>query len=483
MNTSITKGTVMVLVSFCFFCFNKSIAQTKPLIPNISWKQSLALKYNNYLFHQIHQQADTIVILASGKKDKYLITLIKTNGVFHMTEETISKPIGQYVFWAGYLNNQYFEITEKQRTINEDELFLRFPNKDSFVSLFSYRSDYLQRANFKFRADSNHLYLAFKPPGRNKDSTSIYILTIDSLMQLKYDTLHLPYEIDLVEIEQFEAKVDHFFFIIRRYQNNKIEKRQFKRNYQYEEIAFYPDKDTLLKNNMQLEEYLYYPQIRYYSKHHQTVGLYGNKTDNRAKGIYIYKHQSHKNYHIPFDGISIKKTRKPFYPFKPKQIAGLHPDMLLSHDSGTTYYLEQYFLTAVSGSAGNATYNFHYNHLIALSLDNKTENPTFSILPKYQKTYNDFGQISSYKLLTLNQEKWLFINSHKKYVQQPYKTPNTNKLEFSYLVNVYNFKEIIPIPADKKLSILTDLIIKNENNTYTVFGFKKGKLWIGEFSY
>lgn len=474
----------LVSLLFIYFCSaHESKAQTKPLIPNISWKQSLELKSNNYVFHQTHQQGDTTLILASGKKNKYLITLVQSNGVYHINEETISKPTGQYVFWAGYHSNQYFEITEKQRTINEDEMYLRFPKKDSFVSLFSYRSDYLQRANFKFRTDHNNLYLAFKPPGRNKDSTTIYILTIDSSMHLKYDTLQLKYDLDLVDIEQFEAKDAHFFFIIRRYQNNNIEKRQFKRNYFYEEISFYPANKSSIRHDMQLETYLYYPHIRYFAKHHQTVGLYGKKIDNRAKGVYIYKHATHKHYHIPFDANILKKSRKPYYPFKSKQIPGLFPDMLLSNDSGATYYLEQYYLTAVSGSAGNATYNFHYNHIIALSLDDETKNPQFSILPKYQKTFNDYGQISSYKLLSLNNEHWLLINSHKKYLRQPYKTPNTNKLQFSYLVNVTNFKEIIPIPANQSISILTDLTTKKENKAYTVFGYKKGNLWIGELTY
>jgi hypothetical protein len=479
----LSQGIILLLLVIGLSYPQKIIAQSNPLIPNISWKQSLELKKDNYVFYQIHQDGDTSVILAAGKRDKYILRLVKVNDKYQMVQETMTKPIGQYVFWAGYHNHQYIEITEKQRTINEDELYLHFPKKDTFVTLFSYRSDYQHRANFIFRSDINHLYLAFKPPGRNKDSATIYILSIDSLMRLKYDTLHLGYNIDLVEIDQFEVKEDHYFFVLRRYYNNKIEKRQFKRNYNYEEISFNPSKNSILINDMQLEESLYYPHIKYFPKHHQTVGMYSKKTENKAIGIYIFEHPTHKSYHIPFDSYTIKKTRKPFNPFKPRQIPGLFPDMILNQDSGVNYYFEQYYLTAVAGSAGNATYNFHYNHLIVLSLDSNASKPNFSILPKYQKTYNDYGQISSYKLLTINKERWLFFNSHKKYIQKEYKTPNTNKIEFSYLINATNFKEIIPVTSNNKIAVLTDLIIKNKDKTYTVFGYKKGNLWIGEFTY
>ena len=85
--------------------------------------------------------------------------------------------------------------------------------------------------------------------------------------------------------------------------------------------------------------------------------------------------------------------------------------------------------------------------------------------------------------MNINREQWLLINAHKNYLKKPYKTPYTNKLEFGYLVSAATFKTIIPVNSNKKIAVLTDLILQNNNNTFTVFGYKKGELWIGELSY
>lgn len=469
-------------VSLLSLTFN-ALAQNNPLNPKIEWSQSFQLKKDQYIFHQIKKSQDTVEILASGKKDKYLITLVNDSNTYLLKQNKMAKPAGHFVYWAGYYNQQYIEITEKQRTISEDELFLRLPNKDTFISLFHYRSDYQKPAQFLFQSDANHIYLALKPPGRNNDSTSIFILTIDSLLQLKYDTLGLHFHNDLVTLDQFEIKKDHFFFILKNYQTNKIEKRQFKRNYTFDEIKFYPMSKKTLVQPLALEKYFYYPQMRYFANYHQTVGLYSKTTDNKALGLYIYSHNYNKSYHIPFDTSIIKRTRKPHTIIKHNYIPGLFPDLIVSNDSNFTYYFEQYYITAVSGSATNATYNFHYNHLVSVTLSKDFSKPIFNTLPKYQKSYNDFGQFSSYKILKIYNEKWFFINSNKNYLQQPNKTTIINPLKYSYIINTLNYSEIIPVSANRKLPPLTELIIKDSEKSYVLFSYEKGKLWIGKLNY
>jgi hypothetical protein len=458
-----------ILVVFILFgarLFGQSIT------PNIHWLDSFKLPKDDYFFHKVSRSDSGTHIEAEGKKHYY--SFLVQDG--KLIREMHPKAKREYWLYQGQGAYGLRFIARKHVEKNIHQIFLKEENAKE-IGVFTFKENPERPSTIEIIESDSIVHVILLPSGKFNDSAQIMHAAITPRGEISRHYYALGELSRLTEITQVHFKSDQAEFLIKSYRINKIEKRGFNRNYQCKIIRIELSNAESSSFQIPLIDSFFYPKIKYAPELNEIYGVYGLNTGNKALGMFIVNLIDTTIIHYPFDKQTVLRSKKKIEPWKRNSIYSLHPDMVLKQGENHLYFFEQYFVKLVGGPAENPIFNFNYNHVIVAN-KSVTGQVVFNVIPKYQKTFNDQGQISSYQVLNGKNSSYVVFNSGLKYQKHPYRTYGSQELKYLYALSL-NQIDINKVMQIDHNPLLSALMIFEGKGQYRVFSYRKRMLRTG----
>lgn len=445
--------------------------------PSLNWTDSFQLPKDVYIFQKMSRSDSALHIEAVGKKNYYSFT-IKNN---ELTEKQF--PIEKKEFWLyqgqGAFGSRF--ISRKHLEKNIHQIFLKEENA-SPIEIFVFKETAEGNADVQVVESDSLLHVILIASGKFYDSAAIMhaIITPDGEVTRYIHPLNQLSR--LTAIVQTRIENNRIDFLIKSYQINRIEKRAFQRNYSYRLHSIDLSSSMATEIILPLNDSFFYPKIRYFSKDAQLFGTYGKYPDNRTEGVFVFDVKDQKLRHFPFDQNTIHKTRKKAEIWKLNRVYSLHPDMIYEVNGQKYYFLEQFYVKLVGGPVEKPLFHLFYNNVILMTVSPITGKATFNVLPKYQKTFNDNGQISSYLLLKSENRSGVVFNSGSKYLKNKRKTYAFHRIRNTYWSELPKESQQFSFVKISNDPILTQLALSRGGGKYDVVSYRKRIIKIGILS-
>lgn len=440
--------------------------------PVLEWNDSFRLEKDHYIFHRMSASDTALYIEAEGNKNFYSFTL--QNGQLYKKVQPKSK--NETWLYQGQGAYGLRIITRKHLTRNLHQVIYKEDNS-SEIEIFTFKESGELKSNIQIIDADSMVHVLVIPAGKFSDSARILHASITPTGEINRHQHGLGQLSRLTEVIQFNVHHHEAEFLLKSYRINKIEKRAFSRNYQYQLLQIDLPKATSNWFTLPLLDSLYYPKIKYSPSAKEFFGTYGHHPSNKVKGIFTVKWGDSLMNHYPFDPMTIKSSRRKTEFWRQKQILALHPDMIWTHGYNRYYFFEQFYIKMVGGSVNNPFLNFYYNNLIIGLGSSNSLKMKFLVIPKYQKTFHDFGQFSSYQVLKSPTGFGILFNSSPMYLQRPFRMYNNQQIRNSYFSWLStDTDQIIKLGNDP---ILTGMIISSGPGVYKILSYRKNQLKSG----
>lgn len=458
-----------ILVVFILFgtrLFGQAVA------PNIHWLDSFKLPKDDYFFHKVSRSDSGTHIEAEGKKHYY--SFLVQDG--KLIRQMHPKAKREYWLYQGQGAHGLRFIAQKHVEKNIHQIFLKEENAKE-IEVFTFKENPERPSTIEIIESDSIVHVILVPSGKFNESAQIMHAAITPQGEITRYNYALGELRRLTEIIQVHFKADQAEFLIKSYRINKIEKRGFSRNYQCKIMTVQLSNAESTTFQIPFIDSFFYPKIKYAPEMNELYGTYGLNAGNKALGIFIVNLIDTTIVHYPYDKNTILKSKKKLEPRKRNSIYSLHPDMVLKQDDHHLYFFEQYFVKLVGGPAEHPLFNFNYNHVIVAN-KSATGPIAFNLIPKYQKTFNDQGQISSYQVLNGKTSTYVVFNSGLKYQKHPYRTFGSQQLTHTYALPLDDLK-VNKVEKIGNSPLLTTLMLPEGKGQYRIFSYHNRVLKTG----